>query len=232
MRRFFKAVFDGAGDDTASANDVVFVQHGKDTLTTTFPKGSIAASTTTVGDLRAAVQDALGLSRNHSVKLVFAGQNLADDVVPLARYGVKHGLKVLCMASKSTLPPPPSHTASSSRSGTPTRPGRPTPSASPAPEPVKKVIPPMERIALVKRHVAETLMPLVEAFEKSPPADPVKRKEEHHRLSETFLGEMMKLDSVDVDGPDGAEVRKRRKETVKELHAVLERLDKVDKESG
>ncbi|KAJ6259154.1 hypothetical protein Dda_6052 [Drechslerella dactyloides] len=227
MRRFFRSVFDGSDDDPAAVNDVIYVQHARDTLTTTFPKGGIAASTTTVADLRAAAQDALGLSRNHSIKLVFAGSSLTDDAAPLARYGVKHGAKVLCMASKSTLPPPTTTTASSSRTGTP---GRPTPSASPAPEQVKKkIIPPIERIALVKRHVGETLMPLVDAFEASPPADAGKRKEEHHRLSETVLGEMLKLDSVDVDGPDGAEVRKRRKETVKELHAILERLDKVDK---
>ncbi|KAF3918490.1 hypothetical protein ABW21_db0204849 [Orbilia brochopaga] len=233
MRRFFRSVFDGGADDPASADDIVYVQHGRDTLTTTFPKGEIADSITTVGDLRAAVQDTLGLSRNHGIKLVFAGQNLIGEGAPLARYNIKHGAKVLCMASKSTLPPPPTTTTTaSSRSATPTRPARPTPSISPAPEPVKKIVPPLEKIATVKQHVAETLMPLVESFENSPPTDVAKRKEEHHRLSETVLGEILKLDSVDVDGPDGAEVRKQRKATVKQLHAVLERLDKIDKESG
>ncbi|EWC48343.1 hypothetical protein DRE_02112 [Drechslerella stenobrocha 248] len=229
MRRFFKPLFGGSSDDddaASRAHDAVYVQHARDTHTITFPSGSIASASTTVADLRAATQDALGVSRGHSIKLVFAGQSLTDDAVPLAKYGLRHGAKLLCMSSKSVLPP--ASSASRSRTTATGTSARPTP--SPAPEQQKKkVIPPMEQIELVKQLVGGTVMPLVEAFESSPPADAGKRKEEHHRLSETVLREMLKLDSVDVDGPDGQEVRKRRKETVKELHGILERLDRVDK---
>ncbi|KAF3905475.1 hypothetical protein ABW20_dc0106656 [Dactylellina cionopaga] len=223
MRRFLKSVTGSAlfdEDDETRTNDIIYVQHAKDTFSITFPKGDVATKAT-VKDLREAVQDALGVSRDHSIKLVFAGQHLKTDDDVLSKYNFKHGAKMLCMASKSKLAPPPSTTASGSRSTT----------ARSTPEPPKKkiIIPPMEKIELVRKHVAGSIIPLVEAFEANPPADEKQRKEEHHRLSETVLGEMLKLDSVDVDGPDGAEVRKKRKETVKELHAFLERLDKVDK---
>ncbi|KAF3929347.1 hypothetical protein AA313_de0210240 [Arthrobotrys entomopaga] len=218
MRRFLKdltgsSLFD---DDESRTADTILVQHARDTLTVTFPKGDISASKTTIKDLRIAVQDLLGLAHDHSIKLVFAGHNLKVDEEPLSKYNLKHGAKVLCMASKSKLP-------SSSGSRTP------VPRATPEPPAKKIVIPPLEKIALVRKHITGTVLPLVETFERNPPQDEGKRKEEHHRLGETILGEMLKLDSVDVDGEDGAEVRRRRKEMVKELHAILERLDKVDK---
>ncbi|EPS41875.1 hypothetical protein H072_4157 [Dactylellina haptotyla CBS 200.50] len=219
MRRFLKSVTGSSlfdDDDETRTVDTILVQHAKDTLQITFPRGDVTSGTSTVADLRAKVQDALGLSRTHSIKLVFAGHNLKDDTDPLSKYNLKHGAKVLCMASKSKLAPPPASSGPSSARSTP--------------EPKKKkIIPPMEMIDLVRKHVQGSIVPLVEAFESNPPPDAGKRKEEHNRLGETLLGEMLKLDSVDVDGPDGAEVRKKRKETVRELHGLLERLDKVDK---
>ncbi|KAK6544444.1 hypothetical protein TWF694_001139 [Orbilia ellipsospora] len=220
MRRFLKDITGSSffDDDESRTEDKILVQHARDTLNITFPKGDISASKTTIKDLRISVQDALGFSHDHSIKLVFAGHNLKVDEEPLSKYNLKHGAKVLCMASKSKLAAPPS--SSGSR----------TPVPRATPEPAKKiVIPPLEKIQLVRKHITGTVLPLVEAFEKDPPQDEGKRKEEHHRLGETVLGEMLKLDSVDVDGEDGPEVRKRRKEMVKELHGLLERLDKVDK---
>ncbi|KAK6499659.1 hypothetical protein TWF481_010022 [Arthrobotrys musiformis] len=213
MKRFLKSVTGSSiFDDESRTEDIIHVQQGAKTYTITFPKGDVDTKTT-VKDLRIAVLTALGLERDHSIKLLFSGSHLKDDDALLSGYKVKHGAKILCMASKSKLAPPP--TSSSSRS-------------TPEP-PKKKVIPPMEKIEIVRKHITGTVLPLVEAFEASPPEDEARRRDEHHRLSETVLGEMLKLDSVDVDGEDGAEVRKKRKVMVKELHAILERLDKVDK---
>ncbi|KAK6531326.1 hypothetical protein TWF281_008137 [Arthrobotrys megalospora] len=217
MKRFLKSVTGSSlfDDDENRTEDTVSVQQGAKTYTINFPKGDLDTKTT-VKDLRIAVLDALGLAHDHSIKLLFSGSHLKDDAALLKDYKVKHGAKVLCMASKGKLAPPPSGSAGPSNRSTP--------------EPVKKkIIPPMEKIELVRKHVTGTLLPLVEAFETNPPEDAAKRKDEHHRLSETVLGEMLKLDSVDVDGDDGAEVRKKRKVMVKELHAILERLDKVGK---
>ncbi|KAF3929007.1 hypothetical protein ABW19_dt0210295 [Dactylella cylindrospora] len=221
MRRFLKSttglsIFD---DDESRTEDIIYVQHAKDQLKISFLKGDVS-SKATVRDLRIAVQDALGLSHDHSIKLVCAGHNLKDDNALLSSFSIKHGTKILCMASKSRLPPPPASTVSQASSSS---------SSKKTQEPVKKIIPPMEKIELVKKHIDGTILPLVADFEANPPEDETKKKEEHHRLSETVLGEMLKLDSVDVDGPDGAEVRKKRKAMVKELHGILERLDKVDK---
>ncbi|RVD84258.1 uncharacterized protein DFL_006019 [Arthrobotrys flagrans] len=219
MKRFLKSVTGSSlfDNDETRTEDIVYVQQGAETYSINFPKGDVDTKTT-VKDLRIAVLDALGLAHDHSIKLLFSGSHLKDDTAPLKDFKVKHGAKILCMASKSKLAPPPaSGIAGPSSSRT-----------TPEP-PKKKVIPPMEKIELVKKHITGTVLPLVVAFETNPPEDAAKRKDEHHRLSETVLGEMLKLDSVDVDGDDGAEVRKKRKVMVKELHAILERLDKVDK---
>ncbi|KAK6356361.1 hypothetical protein TWF718_000722 [Orbilia javanica] len=221
MKRFLKSVTGSSlfDDDESRTEDTIYVQQGAKTYTINFPKGEVDTKTT-VKDLRISVLDALGLAHDHSIKLLFSGSHLKDDTALLKDSKVKHGAKILCMASKSRLAPPPTSSASGS-AGTSAR-GTPEP-------PKKKIIPPMERIDLVRKHITETVLPLVEAFEANPPEDAAKRKDEHNRLGETVLGEMLKLDSVDVDGDDGAEVRKKRKVMVKELHAILERLDKVDK---
>ncbi|KAF3309829.1 hypothetical protein TWF173_010534 [Orbilia oligospora] len=219
MKRFLKSVTGSSlfDDDESRTEDVVYVQQGAKTYTINFPKGEVDTKTT-VKDLRLSVLDALGLSHEHSIKLLFSGSHLKDDAALLKDFKVKHGAKILCMASKSKLAPPPSASGSAGSSS------RNTPEP-----PKKKIIPPMEKIELVRKHITGAVLPLVEAFEANPPEDQAKRRDEHHRLSETVLGEMLKLDSVDVDGDDGAEVRKKRKVMVKELHAILERLDKVDK---
>ncbi|KAF3291182.1 hypothetical protein TWF970_000414 [Orbilia oligospora] len=219
MKRFLKSVTGSSlfDDDESRTEDVVYVQQGAKTYSINFPKGEVDTKTT-VKDLRLSVLDALGLSHEHSIKLLFSGSHLKDDAALLKDFKVKHGAKILCMASKSKLAPPPSASGSAGSSS------RNTPEP-----PKKKIIPPMEKIELVRKHITGAVLPLVEAFEANPPEDQAKRRDEHHRLSETVLGEMLKLDSVDVDGDDGAEVRKKRKVMVKELHAILERLDKVDK---
>jgi hypothetical protein len=57
-----------------------------------------------------------------------------------------------------------------------------------------------------------------------PPKDPKKRIDEHHRLSETVLQQvLLKLDDVETKTENGA--RARRKELVVEVQNYLNKLD-------
>lgn len=101
-----------------------------------------------------------------------------------------------------------------------TVPGTPEPEA-------RKVLSPMEKIDAVWDGIGVTLMPLVEEFMNNPPADEVKRADTHRRLSETMMGELLKLDSIESDDLD---VRARRKGVVKDIQKVLDGLDRVLRE--
>lgn len=100
------------------------------------------------------------------------------------------------------------------------------------PEPevaVKKVLTPMEKIDAVWDGIVANLMPLMDEFMNSPPEDAGKRADMHRRLSETMMGELLKLDSVESGEP---EVRARRKGVVKDIQKVLDGLDRVLKEKA
>jgi len=217
MRKFLNRFI----EDTSRTEDTIIVQHGKDTHNITFLKGSISSGAISVLDLKKAVQAATQTPDINAIKLVFAGKTLKDDNSPLQIYNLKDASKVLCMASKVKLP-------AGGVSNTASRSGTPTPGSD---MPKKKVIPPMERINLVQTYINDTMMPLVIAFEKSPPKDREQRTMEHRRLGETVMGELLKLDSVDTDGADGTEVRARRKEAVRGMQNILERLDVALKKS-
>lgn len=76
----------------------------------------------------------------------------------------------------------------------------------------------------VAAYFDKELAPECIKFTRSPPADRTKRDDEHRRLSETILAQViLKLDGVE---PNGDEViRARRKELVRESQQVLGQLD-------
>lgn len=76
----------------------------------------------------------------------------------------------------------------------------------------------------VAAYFDKELAPMCIKFTRSPPADRTKRDDEHRRLSETILQQViLKLDGVE---PNGDEViRARRKELVRESQQVLGQLD-------
>ena len=104
----------------------------------------------------------------------------------------------------------------------------PRPTSSSKPTPVATPQTPLGKLdALASKFHAE-FVPLAVQFMASPPEDAAKRSMEYKKLSETILTQvLMKLDSVETDGDQ--EARSRRKELVKEVQGLLNKLDEVVK---
>ncbi|KAL0465773.1 hypothetical protein QR685DRAFT_575841 [Neurospora intermedia] len=85
---------------------------------------------------------------------------------------------------------------------------------------------PIEKLDQIAAHFNNTLLPLCRQFATHPPSDPKKRSEEHLRLSETILQQvLLKFDDIETGGD--VAVRTRRKEMVKQCQDILKTLDEA-----
>lgn len=83
---------------------------------------------------------------------------------------------------------------------------------------------PMAKLNSIGMHFTTKLLPLCSQFIANPPADPKKREDEHRRISETVMQQViLKLDEVDTQGEE--EARARRKELVRHVQSVLKEMD-------
>lgn len=83
---------------------------------------------------------------------------------------------------------------------------------------------PIEKINSISAHFRAKLLPICLQYTANPPLDPKKREDEHRKISETVMQQViLKLDEVDTGGEEGA--RARRKELVREVQDVLKSLD-------
>lgn len=82
----------------------------------------------------------------------------------------------------------------------------------------------IEKLAVIRSHFDEQLLPLCDQFSRHPPRDAKKLEDEHRKLSETVMQHvLLKLDEVDTGGdPD---IRARRKDLVNYVQAVLKDMD-------
>jgi hypothetical protein len=83
---------------------------------------------------------------------------------------------------------------------------------------------PMEKLNSIGMHFKTKLMPLCSDFTASPPSDPKKREDEHRRISETVMQQViLKLDEIDTQGDD--EARAKRRELVRYVQDILKEMD-------
>lgn len=214
------------------SEDSVRVKYGWKEFTIGFIGESISSGNIRVGDLRQEVAKAVDEDVDR-IQLSYDGAMLEDDQEALSAAGVKPGSKVLLtLAAKTSSAAYTDGDSDTGKSKKAKRKKKKTakkkdekPAA--APEPIKKVLTPNEQIDAIRTTNETIIYPLIDAFLANPPKGE-KLEDEHRRLTESLMAELLKLDSVESPDP---ETRANRKALVKEMQARFDSLDKTFREA-
>ncbi|PWW75027.1 hypothetical protein C7212DRAFT_325956 [Tuber magnatum] len=231
--------------DPDRSGDYVMIKHGTKEYMVSYPVDTIISGSVTVGAVRDRCVRLAGVEPE-GVSLSCGGRILRDDAAPLRSLGIGHAARILCVASKAPVlltGSEPAATVDSLDGTTPSKskkkrnkkkarpasplppvPLPPSPTSPPQPEVGKLPLTPRQQIEAVWEEIVANLHPLVNDFLQNPPADADKRADTHRRLTETMMGALLKLDSVESGEP---EVRARRKEVVKQIQGTFDNLDAV-----
>ncbi|KAI0633443.1 hypothetical protein C8Q77DRAFT_1115016 [Trametes polyzona] len=172
----------------------------------------------------------------HSFKLIHAGAVMKDDNAPISAYGLKAGSTIALVGGGEPLPPAPSKASSARKEK--------------APRTEESTI---SQIRSELDKVRATLRPDVDSFlvalspssaaaqvgpspiATAPPPKPASAsgstarppadlEQEHVRLGELLLQSLLRLDAINAEG-EWEEARRERKGAVKEVQALLDKLD-------
>ncbi|RFU78573.1 hypothetical protein TARUN_3648, partial [Trichoderma arundinaceum] len=188
------------------------------------------------------------------IKLLYKGKQLKESSIPVREYGVKNKSELMAVIPDAEddnsgrseddmiiVDEPARNDTKSSRSrkkkkngkrrsdkneaGSPTSPvdsgsnGDAANAASPT-----AVSAAMKKLDEISDDFQSKWLPLCLDYIDAPPKDAKKRDEEHRKLSESVMQQIiLKLDGVETEGVD--EIRQRRKELVRRVQEVLKQLD-------
>ncbi|KAI0371188.1 hypothetical protein BV20DRAFT_994067 [Pilatotrama ljubarskyi] len=172
----------------------------------------------------------------HSFKLIHAGAVMKDDNAPISAYGIKPGSTIALVGGGEPLSPAPSK-ASAARKEKAPRTEQSTISQiqseldkvrstlRPDVDSFLTALSPSSAAAQVGPSPTVTAPPpkpaSAAASSARPPAD---LEQEHVRLGEMLLQSLLRLDAITTEG-EWEEARRERKGAVKEVQALLDRLD-------
>lgn len=234
-------------------DDVLLIKNKGITYPVHFPAYSIGDGKLYVRDVRQRVGLVMEVPPKNvrRIKMLYKGRQLKDEEVPIRAYNVKNNSEILVVmpdvisddesdGSEEVVVADPRDGQSKSKSknkrkkkknrgtlddsldGKSDNQESRQPSRMPSPPQVPNA--PLEKLAAIRSHFNSKLLPLCVEFSASPPKDKKKCEEEHLKLSETIMSQvLLKLDEVDAGGdPD---IRAKRKELVKQVHDVLKGID-------
>ncbi|EPQ57318.1 hypothetical protein GLOTRDRAFT_137669 [Gloeophyllum trabeum ATCC 11539] len=148
-----------------------------------------------------------------SFKLVHGGAVMKDDNAPLSAYSIRPN-STIALIGGEPLPTPPKSSKSSKPDKNEPRTEQST----------------LAQIRAERQGVQNGLAKEVDAFVANLPPTPPQQEQvktmqpTHARLSELLLQSLLRLDAINAEG-GWDEARKERKEAVKEVQKVLDRLD-------
>ncbi|GAP87553.2 hypothetical protein SAMD00023353_0900130 [Rosellinia necatrix] len=234
-------------------DDVILIKHRSTTSRENFPAYSIGDGRLTVRDVRERVgllMDIKSSRRIAQIKMLYKGRNLKEQDIPIRDYGVKNNSELLIVVPEGRLSDDDESSSTAeevivsdprdepralkkkkNKNGKKKLKGRGPKETSSSlehssrmPSPAVPSGGPLAKLQTIRSHFERELLPLCNQFARNPPKDPKKAEEEHRKLSETvMLQVVLKLDEVDTGGD--INIRQKRKDLVNYVQAVLKEID-------